>query len=115
MQRNWIGRSEGAEFDLPVEPGVGDLPIRVFTTRPDTAFGVTYAVLAPEHPLVEALIGDADERAAVERLRRAEVATQSEVERTAEDRRQARPAPAGARPSTRSTGARSRSTSPTTC
>ena len=54
MQRNWIGKSEGAEFDLPVA-GRRDLKIRVFTTRPDTAFGVTYAVLAPEHPLVDAL------------------------------------------------------------
>jgi leucyl-tRNA synthetase len=84
MQRNWIGKSEGAEFDLPVA-GRGDLKIRVFTTRPDTAFGVTYAVLAPEHPLVDALIGDAEERATVERFR-AEVAKQSDLERTAEDR-----------------------------
>ena len=87
MQRNWIGKSEGAEFDLPVA-GRGDLKIRVFTTRPDTAFGVTYAVLAPEHPLVDALVDDAQERAAVERFR-AEVAKQSEIERTAEDRRSA--------------------------
>ena len=49
MQRNWIGRSEGAEFDLPVA-GKPGLAIRVFTTRPDTSFGMTYAVLAPEHP-----------------------------------------------------------------
>src|SRR5687768_14352344 len=49
MQRNWIGRSEGAEFDLEVEGT--DHRIRVFTTRPDTSFGMTYAVLAPEHPL----------------------------------------------------------------
>jgi leucyl-tRNA synthetase len=83
MQRNWIGKSEGAEFDLPVA-GRADLRLRVFTTRPDTAFGMTYAVLAPEHPLVDALVGDAD-RAAVERFR-AEVARQSDVERTAEDR-----------------------------
>ena len=51
MQRNWIGKSEGAEVDFPV----CDLPdetIRVFTTRPDTLFGATYMVLAPEHPLV---------------------------------------------------------------
>jgi leucyl-tRNA synthetase len=46
MQRNWIGRSEGAEFDLPVA-GQSGLAIRVFTTRPDTSFGMTYAVLAP--------------------------------------------------------------------
>src|SRR6202012_4781253 len=47
MQRNWIGRSEGAEFQLQV---VGsDAAIRVFTTRPDTSFGMTFVVLAPEH------------------------------------------------------------------
>src|SRR5437763_3187941 len=51
MQRNWIGRSEGAEFDLTVE-GRDDLRFTVFTTRPDTTFGMTFAVLAPEHPLV---------------------------------------------------------------
>ena len=55
MQKNWIGRSEGAEFDLPVV-GHPDLKIRVFTTRPDTGFGMTYAVLAPEHPLVDQLV-----------------------------------------------------------
>jgi leucyl-tRNA synthetase len=49
MQRNWIGRSEGAEFDMEV---IGtDHRIKVYTTRPDTSFGMTYAVLAPEHPL----------------------------------------------------------------
>ncbi|MCD6377056.1 MAG: leucine--tRNA ligase [Caldisericaceae bacterium] len=51
MQRNWIGRSEGAEVDFPVY-GI-DEKIRVFTTRPDTLFGATYMVLAPEHPLVD--------------------------------------------------------------
>jgi len=58
MQRNWIGRSEGAEFSMTVcdregRPGENNRSMRVFTTRPDTAFGMTYAVLAPEHPLVE--------------------------------------------------------------
>ena len=62
MQRNWIGRSEGAEFDLPVE-GRPDLSIRVFTTRPDTSFGMTYAVIAPEHPLVDDLTTDANREA----------------------------------------------------
>ena len=84
MQRNWIGKSEGAEFDLPVV-GRPELKIRVFTTRPDTAFGMTYAVLAPEHPLVDALVTAPKERAAIQQFR-AEVARQSEVERTAEDR-----------------------------
>jgi leucyl-tRNA synthetase len=84
MQRNWIGKSEGAEFVLPVV-GRPDLGIRVFTTRPDTAFGMTYAVLAPEHPLVDALVGDEAERRAVAAFR-AEVARQSEIERLAADR-----------------------------
>jgi leucyl-tRNA synthetase len=65
MQRNWIGRSEGAEFDLTVE-GRADLPsIRVFTTRPDTSFGMTFVVVAPEHPLVPQLTTD-DRRDEVE-------------------------------------------------
>jgi leucyl-tRNA synthetase len=55
MQRNWIGRSTGASvfFQVPSAPGAGD--IEVFTTRPDTLFGATYLVLAPEHPLVDEL------------------------------------------------------------
>jgi leucyl-tRNA synthetase len=84
MQRNWIGRSEGAEFDLPVV-GRPSLKVRVFTTRPDTAFGMTYAVLAPEHPLVDQLPTDDRERAAVTAFR-GEVARESEIERLAADR-----------------------------
>jgi leucyl-tRNA synthetase len=84
MQRNWIGKSEGAEFDLPVV-GQPNLAIRVFTTRPDTAFGMTYAVLAPEHPLVDALVTDESERVALATFR-AEVARRSEIERLAADR-----------------------------
>src|SRR2546425_943643 len=84
MQRNWIGRSEGAEFDLPAA-GRPELKIRVFTTRPDTAFGMTYAVIAPEHPLVDRLAAGEAERAAVAAFR-AEVARQSEIERLAVDR-----------------------------
>jgi leucyl-tRNA synthetase len=79
MQRNWIGRSEGAEFDLKID-GRDDLePIRVFTTRPDTSFGMTFVVLAPEHPLVERIATPErrDEVAAfVERVR-----NETEIER----------------------------------
>jgi leucyl-tRNA synthetase len=84
MQRNWIGKSEGAEFDLPVvgRPGVA---IRIYTTRPDTSFGMTYAVLAPEHPLVDQLVEDGEEAAAAARFR-AEVARETEIERLAADR-----------------------------
>ncbi|MCX6556944.1 MAG: leucine--tRNA ligase [Candidatus Aminicenantes bacterium] len=53
MQRDWIGRSEGAEVDFAISGG--DARIRVFTTRPDTLFGATFIVLAPEHPLVKAI------------------------------------------------------------
>ena len=58
MQRNWIGRSHGAEVDFDV-PAVENASIRVFTTRPDTLFGATYMVLAPEHELVDAIVTDA--------------------------------------------------------
>ena len=66
MQKNWIGRSEGVElaFGLDV-PGVEEKEIRVFTTRPDTVYGVTSMVLAPEHPLVKKLTTP-DRRAEVE-------------------------------------------------
>jgi len=53
MQRNWIGKSEGVEFDLPVKADKEN--IRVFTSRVDTVFGMTFVVLAPEHPLVQKL------------------------------------------------------------
>src|SRR5437899_3162207 len=62
-----------------------DRKIRVFTTRPDTAFGMTYAVLAPEHPLVDRLVASDAERAAVEAFRQ-EVSRESEIERLAADR-----------------------------
>ena len=61
MQRNWIGRSEGAEILFPIEELERDMA--VFTTRPDTLFGATYFVLAPEHPLVEELAARAPNEA----------------------------------------------------
>ena len=54
MQRNWVGKSEGAEIEFTLDiAGVEEKKIKVFTTRPDTVYGVTFMVLAPEHPLVE--------------------------------------------------------------
>src|SRR6266542_4084492 len=66
LQRNWIGRSEGAELIVETPAGA---KIPVFTTRPDTVFGATYLVLAPEHPLVDALTAD-EQRRAVNAYRR---------------------------------------------
>ncbi len=80
MQRNWIGRSEGAVIDFPVDGH--DLSISVFTTRPDTLFGATYMVLSPEHPLVDQ-IATAEHRAAVEDYR-ARAASRSDTARAAQ-------------------------------
>jgi leucyl-tRNA synthetase len=87
MQRNWIGRSEGAEFDLVVvgrdgSDGRDPLALRVFTTRPDTSFGMTYAVVAPEHPMVGELTTP-DHMDEVEALR-TRAATATDVERMSE-------------------------------
>ncbi|MCO1660331.1 leucine--tRNA ligase [Pseudonocardia humida] len=93
MQRNWIGRSQGARVRFPVE-GFDGVDIEVFTTRPDTLFGATYMVLAPEHPLVDAITpaewpdgtgerwsaGAADPRAAVADYRAA-AARKSDLDR----------------------------------
>ncbi|HLA19322.1 MAG TPA: leucine--tRNA ligase, partial [Dehalococcoidia bacterium] len=85
MQRNWIGRSEGVEiaFGLDV-PGVEQKELRVFTTRPDTIFGVTFMVLAPEHPLVP-LLTTADRRAEVEAYVE-QARRQTEIERLSTER-----------------------------
>ncbi|MGX7675279.1 leucine--tRNA ligase [Plantactinospora sp. DSM 117369] len=95
QQRNWIGRSTGAHIEFPT----AEAPIRVFTTRPDTVFGATYMVLAPEHPLVESLAADAwpegtkdawtggqaTPRAAVDAYRKA-AGAKTDIERQAENR-----------------------------
>ncbi|MGA5300715.1 leucine--tRNA ligase [Nucisporomicrobium flavum] len=94
MQRNWIGRSRGAHVDFPTD---GDDVISVFTTRPDTLFGATYMVLAPEHTLVDAIVpaawpegtkdawtgGHSGPEAAVAAYR-AQAAAKTEEERTAD-------------------------------
>ncbi len=78
MQRNWIGRSEGARFRMHVagKPGTS---FEVFTTRPDTGFGMTYAVLAPEHPLVPGITTDA-QRHEVDAIR-SQASQSTDVER----------------------------------
>jgi len=84
MQRNWIGRSEGAEFGLAIadsegNPRVDAEPLAVYTTRPDTGFGMTFAVMSPEHPRVDELTTE-DRREAVEEFRTG-VAGRSEIDR----------------------------------
>ena len=82
MQKNWIGKSTGAEVDFPLEDGKG--VITVFTTRQDTLYGATFMVLAPEHPLVLELCKgkhqEAEVRAFVERVRKQDL-----IARTAEE------------------------------
>jgi leucyl-tRNA synthetase len=77
LQRNWIGKSEGAEIDFQI---VGsEHKLRVFTTRPDTLYGGTYLVLAPEHPLVDLIVPE-EQRAAVQAYRE-EALRKSDLER----------------------------------
>ncbi len=82
MQRNWIGRSKGAEVDFKLDDS--DQAIRVFTTRPDTLFGATFMVLAPEHPLVAEIVTD-EQRQDVETYVKAALA-KSDIERQETDR-----------------------------
>lgn len=82
MQRNWIGRSSGAEIEFPVEGS--DKTIQVFTTRPDTIFGATFLALAPEHPLVEQITTEGQRsavRAYVDQARK-----QTDIERLSTDK-----------------------------
>ncbi|MEG0767192.1 MAG: leucine--tRNA ligase, partial [Clostridia bacterium] len=79
QQRNWIGRSEGAEIDFALENSTETL--RVYTTRPDTLFGATYMVLSPEHPLLLKLRDRIENYAAVEAYRTI-AARKSDFERT---------------------------------
>jgi leucyl-tRNA synthetase len=78
LQRNWIGRSEGAEIDFKIDGG--EQKIRVFTTRPDTLYGATYMVLAPEHSLVDLVV--TEEQWSAVREYRERAARKSDLERT---------------------------------
>ena len=78
MQRNWIGRSTGAEVDFKIDGLRGK--ITVFTTRPDTLFGATYMVIAPEHPLTEALTTDENKKAVNDYVKAASL--KSDLDRT---------------------------------
>jgi leucyl-tRNA synthetase len=83
MQTNWIGRSEGVEVDFGVE-GHPDQKLRVFTTRPDTLFGATFMVLAPEHPLVERITSGENREAVRDYVEKARLET--EIERLSTER-----------------------------
>lgn len=82
MQRNWIGKSYGVEIHFPLQGRDGHLA--VFTTRPDTIFGATYMVVAPEHPLVDTLIADAPGKDEIRRFIE-DVKKQDEIARTSEE------------------------------
>ncbi|MBX2860611.1 MAG: leucine--tRNA ligase, partial [Vampirovibrio sp.] len=82
MQKNWINKSYGAELEFPVDGA--NIKIPIFTTRPDTVFGVTYMVLAPEHPLVDRLVTP-DHQEAVAAYRKASQ-QKTEIERTSTDK-----------------------------
>ncbi len=84
MQRNWIGKSQGAKVDFTLDGGDGEEIITVFTTRPDTLFGSTYMVLAPEHPLVSQITTGEQLHAVTEYQN--EAARKSELDRQADTR-----------------------------
>ena len=81
-QKNWIGKSQGAEIDFALDGS--DQKLRVFTTRPDTLYGATFLVIAPEHPLLESLVA-ADQKAAVDTYV-TESTKKSELERMADNK-----------------------------
>ena len=110
MQRNWIGRSVGADVEFAV-PSLGK-SIRIFTTRPDTIYGATFMVLAPEHPDV----AGADRRQSRPRGDRDVDRRRAQPDRTSSGRRRGRKGASPGRPrSIRSRTRRSRSGSATSC
>src|SRR5918999_1215724 len=83
LQRNWIGRSYGAEVEFRIE-GVEE-PVTVYTTRPDTLWGATFFVIAPEHPMATELVAGTDIQAAFEAFK-VEVSRLTEIDRTSTER-----------------------------
>jgi len=85
MQKNWVGKSVGTEISFALDQqGVDEKEIKVFTTRPDTIFGVTFMVLAPEHPLVAKLTAPEKKTEVSEYIKRSQ--RQTEIERLATDK-----------------------------
>lgn len=82
MQTNWIGRSDGAEIEFKIDGS--DKALTVFTTRPDTIYGVSYMVIAPEHPIIDELIGGTEYEDECRKFIK-RVQTQSEIVRSATD------------------------------
>lgn len=80
IQRNWIGRSEGARVDFRFDDGSDNTIIPVFTTRPDTLYGVTFFILAAEHPLVDSIVTGKKEKKEVARIK-ALITAQTDIER----------------------------------
>jgi len=80
IQRNWIGRSEGAEVNFKLADSNEDIVIPVFTTRPDTLYGATFFILAPEHPLIDRIVVDSKYKKKVDEIRN-RVSSQSDIER----------------------------------
>ncbi|MDD3520202.1 MAG: leucine--tRNA ligase [Actinomycetota bacterium] len=80
IQRNWIGRSEGARINFKLDDEAEEINIPVFTTRPDTIFGTTFFILSPEHPLVEKIVIDENIKKEINRLKTL-ISKQSDIER----------------------------------
>ena len=81
IQKNWIGRSEGAIVDFKLD-GPENITIPVFTTRPDTLFGATFFILAPEHDLVDEIVTDPEHKREIEKIK-SSISAQSDIERGA--------------------------------
>ncbi len=80
IQKNWIGRSEGARINFKLQGDKENIEIPVFTTRPDTVFGVTFFILAPEHPLVDRIVTDPKIKEEIRKIK-GKISKQTDIER----------------------------------